>query len=62
MKKLSLFVLPLTLSAIVAYAQTTLPVTNAEIRKVDLAAKTVTLKHDEIKTPRHDGHDDVISC
>ncbi len=49
MKKLSLFVLPLTLSAIVAYAQTTLPVTNAEIRKVDLAAKTVTLKHDEIK-------------
>lgn len=49
MKKLSIFALPLFLSAVVAYAQAALPVTNAEIRKIDVSTKTITLKHEEIK-------------
>jgi Cu/Ag efflux protein CusF len=47
MKKLSLLALPLLFIA--ACAQAALPVTNAEIRKIDVITKTVTLKHEEIK-------------
>lgn len=31
------------------FAQTTLPTTEAEVRKVDIDAKKITLKHGEIK-------------
>lgn len=31
------------------FAQTTLPMTEAEVRKVDIDAKKITLKHGEIK-------------
>jgi Cu/Ag efflux protein CusF len=47
MKKLSLLALPLLFIA--ACAQAALPVTNAEIRKIDVTTKTVTLKHEDIK-------------
>ena len=38
-----------TLSATAALAQAVLPMTEAEVRKVDLDAKKITLKHGEIK-------------
>ena len=47
MKKLSL--LAFLLFVVAACAQAALPVTNAEIRKIDVATKTITLKHEEIK-------------
>ena len=47
MKNLS--VLALHLFFVAAYAQAALPATTAEIRKIDVATKTVTLKHEEIK-------------
>lgn len=38
-----------TVSATVALAQAVLPMTEAEVRKVDVDAKKITLKHGEIK-------------
>ena len=47
MKKIAF--LTLALASLIAAAQSPLPQTTAEVRKVDLDAKKITLKHAEIK-------------
>ena len=47
MKKL--FTISSLLMVASVFAQTTLPMTEAEVRKVDIEAKKITLKHGEIK-------------
>lgn len=47
MKKL--FTISSLLMVASVFAQTTLPMTEAEVRKVDIDAKKITLKHGEIK-------------
>lgn len=47
MKKV--FAVSSLLMAASVFAQTTLPTTEAEVRKVDIDAKKITLKHGEIK-------------